>query len=181
MRQSRHRGGTSLWTTQRHFKTEVEQRRAGKIYADWAEPHERAYTRRLNRAEAQQAHHTASIDALLLRQKALIRPAVEFVYHAAGASPRVEDGDRIPRYAMGVPLFVGEKLWAVICPVATRLTPTLVEWFSTATIVVADEQERKRIAEHTREGQRFKVLEPGPAGSSVGIREAMSRPFSGVS
>jgi len=48
-----------------------------------------------------------------------------------------------------VPLFAGEELWALICSVATRITPQLAGWFATATIVVADERERDRIAKHT--------------------------------
>jgi len=186
-RQSRHPGGAALWTTQPHFLAEAEQRRASEVYEQWVGPHRAAYERRVERAESEQANHEAYIDALLVRQNALIRPTVEFVYHAAGTSPRVEDGDRIPRFAMGVPVFVGEKLWAVICPVATRITPGLAGWFSTATIVVADEREQVRLAKHTRPGQRFKVIDPGPlpapalapVSRAISVHEAISRMFGG--
>jgi hypothetical protein len=187
MRQSRHTGGTALWTTQPHFLTDAEQRRATEMYQQWAVPHRAAYERRVERAESEQARHEAYIEALLARQNALIRPTVEFVYHAAGASPRVDDGERIPRFAMGVPVFVGAKLWAVICPVATRITPGLAGWFSTATIVVADEREQARIAKHTRPGQHFKVIDPGPLpepsstprSAGITIHQAVSRMFGG--
>ncbi len=88
---------------------------------------------------------------------------------------------------MGVPLFVGDKLWAVICPVATRITPSLAGWFATATIVVADERERARVAKQTRPGQRFRVIAPGPLpepatarpSGSLSIHQAVSRMFGG--
>jgi hypothetical protein len=38
---------------------------------------ERRATRRVGRAEIEQANHEAYIDALLVRQRALIRPTVE--------------------------------------------------------------------------------------------------------
>ena len=187
LRESRHDGGSVLWTTRPHAAAEAEQRRAGQAYKQWAAPHRAAWERRAERAAADHARLVANAEALLQRQDALIRPTVEFVYHAAGASPRVLDGERSPRYAMGVPVLVGEKLWAVICPVATRITPGLAGWFSTATIVVADTREQARIAKHTRAGQRFKVIDPGPlptlvpaplsAGISIG--QAVARMFGG--
>ncbi len=82
--------------------------------------------------------------------------------------PRRSRGDPVHRVRLateeraGPGRLVGEKLWAVICPVAPRITPGLAGWFSTATIVVADEREGARIAKHTRPGQRVKIIESGP-------------------
>jgi competence protein CoiA len=186
MRASRHDGGTRVWTTQRHHRAEADQRVASEAYEKWATAQRASYERQLERAEVEQARHHAYIEALLTRQAALIRPTVEFVYHAAGVSPRVLDAERLPRFAMGVPVLVGEKLWALICPVATRITPALAGWFATATIVVADDRERERIARYTRPGQRFKVIDPGPLlpqqprqRPGIGIHQAVSRMFGG--
>ncbi len=86
---------------------------------------------------------------------------------------------------MGVPVFVAEKLTAVICPVATRITPGLAGWFATAAIVVADSAEQARIAAVTRDGQRFTVIDPGPlppprpcsAGNDITMHQAIARMF----
>lgn len=88
---------------------------------------------------------------------------------------------------MGVPVLVGGKLHAVICPVASRITAGLAGWFSTATIVVADENERARIAKVARAGQRFRISDPGPLPEpapaserrGITIDEVINRMFGG--
>jgi len=172
--QSRHMGGTTIWTTRPHLVADLEQRHATAGYERWAEQQDR-----------QRADHLARIEALLARQKALVRPTVEFVYQTVGVYPRVDDGQRSPRFAMGVPVLVAEKLTAVICPVAARITPGLAGWLATATIVVADSAEQARIEAVTRDGQRFKVIDPGPlpsprprsAGNDIPVHQAIARMF----
>jgi competence protein CoiA len=186
-RRSRHDGGQRIWTTRPHHDAELEQRRASAAYEQWAAPNRAAELRRAERAARERLDHVTRIEALLARQRALIQPTVEFVYQTIGSYPRVEDGTRSPRFAMGVPVFVGDKLTAVICPVATRITPGLAGWFSTATIVVAGDEERARIAAVTHSGQRFKVIDPGPLPApeprqptdGITVQQAVRRMFRG--
>lgn len=145
-RESRHDGGPSLWTTKPHSLADEEQLRAEKVFERWDRS-------RVERGE----QHEANIQALLARQNRLISPTVEWAYQETQTYPRVHDAIRQPRYAMGVPVFIDHTLWAVICPVAHRITTRLARWFSTATIVVADEHERRRIANFTLPDQRFRV------------------------
>jgi competence protein CoiA len=166
-----------------------EQRAASAAYDRWAAPRIAAAVAAAELAQQNQLDHSARIEALLARQDALVCPTVEWVYQSVGVYPTVRDGERIPRYAMGVPVFIGEKLHAVICPVASRITSGLAGWFSTATIVVADETERARIAKVTRGGQRFRVTDPCPSPAldaqprpgahleSISVREAVNRMF----
>lgn len=146
-RESRHDGGRSLWTTKPHRQADEEQLRAAQVFERWDRL-------RIER----RVQHEANIEALLARQKSLIRPTVDWAYQETLIYPRVDNRARVPRYAMGVPVFIDQTLWAVICPVASRITPGLARWFSSATIVVADEHERRRIANVTLLHQRFRVV-----------------------
>ncbi len=65
--------------------------------------------------QAAEQEHLAAIEALLQWQKALVKPVVEFVFHEAGSYPKVAESGT-PEYAMGVPVYVNGKPYAVICP-----------------------------------------------------------------
>ncbi|MFC8626774.1 hypothetical protein [Streptomyces anulatus] len=82
----------------------------------------------------------AAIEALLQRQKALIKPVVEFVFHEAG---------------------VRGKPYAVICPGASRV-PALRDRLAPFVLFAASERERSRIAVQAAPGRRIEVLEPEP-------------------
>ncbi|MFJ1561959.1 hypothetical protein [Streptomyces mirabilis] len=80
---------------------------------------------------------------------------VEFVYHEVGTSPSVaRDGS--PEFAMGVPVYVRGKPYAVICPVASRI-PALRR-LAPLVLFAASERERGRIAAQAAPGQRIEVL-----------------------
>ena len=68
LRESRHDGGSVLWTTRPHAAAEAEQRRAGQAYKQWAAPHRAAWERRAERAAADHARLVANAEALLQRQ-----------------------------------------------------------------------------------------------------------------
>jgi competence protein CoiA len=110
--------------------------------------------------QRQRAQHGAHIVALAARQTALRGPTVEWVWNDVGTYPTLADSS--PRFAMGVGVMCGDRLHAVICPVASRITPGLAGWFSSAVIVVADESERARVAAVCQAGQSFHVIDPGP-------------------
>ncbi|WP_322872165.1 hypothetical protein [Streptomyces goshikiensis] len=106
--------------------------------------------------QAAEQDHMAAIEALLQRQKALVKPVVEFVVHEAGAYPTV-GRDGIPEFAMGVPVYVRGKPYAVICPVASRV-PTLRRGLAPLVLFAASERERSRIAAQAAPGQRVEGL-----------------------
>ncbi|MFE3789806.1 hypothetical protein [Streptomyces goshikiensis] len=135
--------------------------------------------------QAAEQDHMAAIEALLQRQKALVKPVVEFVFHEAGAYPTV-GRDGIPEFAMGVPVYVCGKPYEVICPVASRV-PALRRGLAPLVLFAASERERSRIAAQAAPGQRVEVLavELPPATAvpaqreraGLTIKEAVNRMF----
>jgi competence protein CoiA len=163
-RKSRHDGGTVLWVTPQYRRDAEAQRQASEI-------HERERAARDAEEARRRSEHHRNSQALAARQQALLRPTVEWVFATTGTYPDVQDHTREERFAMGVPVFLGEKLHALICPVAARITTKLAGWYSTATIVVASDAERARIAKQTRRGQRFHLIDPGPLPEPVPLPE----------
>lgn len=152
-RKSRHPWGPFTWTTRQHVEGEREQLRAEQ--AD----EEREMSRR-----AAEEEHERRIQALMDRQRALIRPTVELAYQQTSTYPHVDDGNREARFAKGVPLYVDDKLWAVTCPVASRISRDVARRFASVLLVVATSRERDRIQAATLPGQRFEIIEIDGAG-----------------
>lgn len=148
--------GKWRWTTRRYFELEEEQLQA-HIHKYQVVERLLAVQQRQHKArQAAEQEHLAAIEALLQRQKALVKPVVEFVYHEAGTYPSVaREGS--PEFAMGVPVYVHGKPHAVICPVASRL-PALRRRLASLVFFAASERERSRIAAQAAPGQRIEVL-----------------------
>ncbi|GAA1016863.1 competence protein CoiA family protein [Streptomyces thermogriseus] len=109
----------------------------------------------------QQEQHRANIEALLERQAALRGPAVRFVREETGTTltPFADEPD--PAFAMGVPVYLGDRPYAVICPVAGRMA-TARDRLDGLVLIVASETEQRRVAAQAAPKQRVVVLEPDP-------------------
>ena len=131
-------------------------------------------------ARTKQSEHAARIVELLARQQALVLPTVELVHRETGIYPRVAEGPRDPKWAMGVPVHVAGDAYAVISPVAGRIDRRLRHSFASLLLVVADEKERKRVAAVCDDKQRIVVLSvsvpstPRPAASNgISVQQAV--------
>ncbi|MEU3430558.1 competence protein CoiA family protein [Streptomyces gardneri] len=173
------------WITRRYFELEEEQVRATAWRKQVMERLATIQQRQREAKAAAEREHMAAIEALLQRQKALVKPVVEFVFHEARAYPKV-GSDGIPEFAMGVPVYVRGKPYAVICPVAGRV-PALRDALVPLVLFAATERERDRIAAQAAPGQRVEVLaaelpatSPVPAQREQGgltIKQAVNRMF----
>jgi competence protein CoiA len=155
--ESRHYGGRTVWTAARYVAQEREQ-------LDAAETAEQ----RFNAYERQEAEHVRRIEALLVRQKALINATVDLVHRETGFYARVHaDSQRVPYWAMGVPAYVPSGPYAIICPVASRIKGPARSRLARLLIIVADERERDRVAAECVPEQRIVVIPADSDGSSV--------------
>ncbi|MCX4400203.1 hypothetical protein OG887_44730 (plasmid) [Streptomyces sp. NBC_00053] len=154
--------GKWRWVTRPYFDLEEEQVQATARREQIMDRLAAVQRRQREAREAAEQEHLAAIEALLQRQKALVKPVVEFVYHEAGAYPSVAR-DGIPEFAMGVPVYLRGKPYAVICPVASRV-PALRNRLAPLVLFAATERERSRIAAQAAPDQRVEVLaaEPSP-------------------
>jgi len=154
--------GRALWTTWQHRAADDEQRNATER---WARARRAIENRKL-------ARHPDHLAALSEQQRSLIEPTMDLVYQETRMDPWVLVRPvGVRRHAMGVPVYVGERLCAVISPVASCITHGLARRFSSATVVVADEDERARIAAVTLPHQRFRIV---TSSSPVDVCEADS-------
>lgn len=148
--------GTWRWVTRPYFELEEEQVQAT---AHRRQVMERLFAVQRRQAEAQRTaeqEHLAAIEALLQRQKALVKPVVEQIYHEAGTYPTVAEIGT-PEFAMGVPVYVKGQPYAVICPVASRIA-ALRSRLAPLVFFAASERERKRIANQAAPGQRVELI-----------------------
>ncbi|MCX5264938.1 competence protein CoiA family protein [Streptomyces sp. NBC_00199] len=179
--------GKWRWITRRYFDMEEEQFQAHIRKYQIVERLQAVQQRQQKARQAAEQEHVAAIEALLQRQKALIKPVTEFIYHEAGAYPSVaRDGS--PEFAMGVPVHLGGKPYAVICPVASRV-PALRRRLAPLVLFAASERERSRILAQAAPGQRIEVLTaavtptstpevpPQPAQGGLTVRQAVNRMF----
>ncbi|MFF5291837.1 competence protein CoiA [Paractinoplanes globisporus] len=105
---------------------------------------------------SQQQRHVANLAALRERQRRLKPTVLRQVTEQTGIKPWcVEEGD--PDYAMGVSIFCGEPV-AVICPVASRITPEVAQSLADVTVYVASERELRAIARHCLPGQQMVIV-----------------------
>lgn len=120
---------------------------------------------RAHQAEKQAAHAKA-IEELAARQRALIAPTVEHVRRQTGKPAVVARKEAATDHgwdefwAMGVPIKPEDGRWvsAVICPVASRVTPEIRARLAFVLVVVANERERERLADACDPRQRFHVM-----------------------
>lgn len=144
----------------RKAQQEEERRRWEEVRARWAQEAENR--RRENHGQGRaRDEHQAAIRALLERQAAMEKPVFDFVHHETGIYPFVED-HRAPKYAMGLPVYVGMTPYGVVCPVASRVAAAR-DRLAPLVVFVASERERQRIAAQAKPGQRIEVLNSGSA------------------
>ncbi|MEU4360206.1 competence protein CoiA family protein [Streptomyces virginiae] len=185
LRTGLHTKGNQRWITHRHFELEEEQLQAHARRYRIVERLAAVQQRQREARQAAEQEHLAAIEALLQRPKALVKPVVEFVFQQTGASPNVAR-DGCPEFAMGVPVYVRGKPYAVICPVASRV-PALRRRLAPLVLFAASERERSRIAAQAAPGQRVEVLAvelpstlppavpPQRAQGSLTIKQAVNR------
>ncbi len=153
----RHPGGTTIWTAGTYIEKETKQVEATAV-------EDRRDRVRSAKAAAEGEEHERRIEALLARQTALIKPTVVLVHRDTGTYPTVYDGPRESEWAMGVPVRVNGRTYAVICPVASRIDARLRRRFASLLLVVAEERERARVAKACEPRQRIVVIKaPSPA------------------
>ncbi|MDP3714197.1 MAG: hypothetical protein Q8R60_17120 [Mycobacteriales bacterium] len=176
--------GRTVWTAKAHLETEqrhVEARERHEVWADREEEGARA--------------HERAIEALIDRQQKLIPLTVSFAKRSTGQPARAYDEDRDPDWAMGVPVFAGGDAFAVICPVASRVSAdkAVRDRLAGLLVVIASRSEQDRLAKVCAPGQRFKLFEPRERGAlpslskppahygtgSISVGQAVSRMFGG--
>lgn len=109
----------------------------------------------------QEQQHEANRAALQERQKQLEPIVIRQVAEQVGTMPwTIWEGDL--DHAMGISIFVRERMVGVICPIASRITPEVAQRLAEVTVYVASEHEQRAIARQCRSGQRF-VLVSDPA------------------
>ncbi|MGQ0842787.1 MAG: hypothetical protein ACT4QF_01510 [Sporichthyaceae bacterium] len=164
----RHRPGRTIWTARKYITAEAEQVRT----TESQERREAAHAR-------QREEHHQRIEDLLIRQTALTRPAVEFVYGKFGVYPESSGGPPDPRWAMGVPVVVDGATRAVVCPVANRIDSSIGKKLAAAVVLVASERERARVAAQCVPGQQVVVIPIGDV-ELANVREARRKASEGV-
>ncbi|MFB7763600.1 competence protein CoiA family protein [Streptomyces xiamenensis] len=183
-----------IWTTPRHVQAESQhlaqvERRAREREVE--ERRIRAEMEKLRAAQREQdrvelegrARHRAAIKALEERRAALEKPVADFILRHTGEEAYIE-ARGVPEFAMGVPVCLGNRRVAVLCPVAGRVA-AVREDLKRLVVFVASERERQRIAEHSLPGQKIIVLDAGleaapvqgpPAGQEALPFEGMPEP-----
>lgn len=118
----------------------------------------------LQEQAALREQHEQRILALLRRQEALRRPVMEWMLREREKQVVIADGERGPEWAMGVPIYFGQEVIGVVCPVASRVGEA-ARRIANLTLFAATEGERDRIMRATSQRLTVVVLEPGrPAG-----------------
>ncbi|MEU8001822.1 hypothetical protein AB0B66_11720 [Catellatospora sp. NPDC049111] len=108
------------------------------------------------RRQSEEERRTANRDALRRRQTLLTPVAVRAVESATGQRPWALPGD--VEHAMGVTLIAAGRPYAVVCPIAGRITDEAAERLSDLTVYVASVPERDAIARRCRQDQRIVIL-----------------------
>lgn len=144
----RHRpeGTTVIWTTEPH----VQRAAAAARRAD-------AFALRRDADLRLKAAHRARVGALLTRQQELLKPAIDFLFHRDGVY--VRDGSPAPEWAAGIPLSYKDRTVAVICPVASRISPQLARKLVSLTVFAASPTERQRILRACEPRQDVQILQ----------------------
>lgn len=126
--------------------------------------------------EHEEQRHAAAIEAVLTRQRQLITPTVELIYRETGTYPRIdEQAHRTAELAKGVPVYAAGVLHAVICPVANQLA-RVRHRLADLLIVVASEDERRRLCRTALPRQRIEVLTPHADERPADVSEPAASP-----
>ncbi|MFJ5071305.1 hypothetical protein ACIQC7_33290 [Kitasatospora sp. NPDC088556] len=133
------------WVTRPYRALEEQQRRAHAFFEQAID----------DQAQINRRHRQAIHD-LIARQDDLKRPVEEYLYARLGFYPELADrGD--PAFAMGVPVHVNGRPYAVICPVANCIAFRRAE-LAPLILFAATERECDRIAAQALAGQRIEVI-----------------------
>lgn len=111
---------------------------------------------RTRQAQREAERHETNLQALRERQHRLSPIAIRAVTAETGRVPWSLPADF--EHAMGVSLLEGNRVLAVVCPVASRITEEIAERLVSATIYVATSDEQHRIARRCQPTQRIVVL-----------------------
>lgn len=156
----------TVWTAPRYVQDEAAH--LAEAQRQLHERREAEQQRRDERLRAAQEHdrrrfgtdrsddHQAAIDALMRRQAALEKPVYDFIRRATGSAPYIDE-DPAPEFATGLPVYIGQRPYGVVCPVASRIPAARTD-LASLVIFVASRRERDRIAAQTRPDQRIVVL-----------------------
>lgn len=122
-----------------------------------AEQVQRRRRAEIARQEQQRQQHADNTAALRARQGQLSAVVLRRVTEQTTTKPwAMTEGD--PDHAMGVSVVYHGRVLAVICPVASRITPQVAARLAELTIYVASDGEQRTIARRCRAGQRFVVV-----------------------
>lgn len=120
------------------------------------------------RREADRQRHIAAIEALWERQQRLLPTAMRLAREATGNGAWAGDPPRWhaanagsgPRYGMGVPIWTGrdkpDVLWAIVCPVASRLQETVSRL--RGVLLIAETAEEMRRMERANAAANVQVV-----------------------
>lgn len=115
-----------------------------------------------------QALYQHNVEALAARQQALIGPTIELIQHQTGRPASVAHNWSATGHgwdefwAMGVPVRSEGSRWvaAVICPVASRITPDIRARLRSVLVIVASDRELARLQLVCSREQRFRLIQP---------------------
>ncbi|GEA82362.1 competence protein CoiA family protein [Cellulomonas uda] len=140
--------GPWVWTAPAYVHLSEELTEAERQRDEW-----------LRRQDELRADHEQRIRALLKRQEDLRRPVMEWMLRERGKQVVIADGERAPRWAMGVPVYFGQQVIGVVCPVASRVDEVAGR-LANLVVFAASNAERDRIVKATRRGLEVVVLAP---------------------
>lgn len=140
--------GPWVWTASAYLRLAEELADAERRRDEW-----------LHSQDELRAAHEQRIRALLKRQEDLRRPVMDWMLREGGKQVVIADGERAPRWAMGVPVYFGQQVVGVVCPVASRVDEVVAR-LSNLTIFAASNAERERILRATHRPVVVVVLAP---------------------
>jgi competence protein CoiA len=143
--------GPWVWTAPAYLRLDAELRQATQLRENW---------RRQEAALREQ--HEQRVRALLQRQEDLRRPVMTWMMQEREKQVVVADGERGPKWAMGVPVYFGQEVLGVVCPVASRVKE-VAHRLANLVVFAATDGERDRILSATTRELHVVVLGPDGA------------------
>lgn len=129
--------GPWVWTAPAYLRLSEEVAQAARQRASWSQ-----------RQALLREQHEERIRALLRRQDQLRRPVMDWMMREREKQVVVADGERGPKWAMGVPVYFGQDVLGVVCPVASRVSDVAYR-LAGLVIFAATDAERDRILRAT--------------------------------
>ncbi|MEU1591266.1 hypothetical protein ABZ468_00010 [Streptomyces sp. NPDC005708] len=114
--------------------------------------------------EGKESHRQPVSEVWIARQRSLAKQAVDWVSRETGTMAVLIADSGSPKWAMGDPIFVRDRPYAVLCPVASRVQALRYKLHSMV-LLAANEAHRQLLAEQMGPSQRIKVVgeeSPGP-------------------